>query len=186
MADKKIILTGGGTAGHVTPNLALVPYLKNAGFEILYIGSKDGIESKLIPDAGLDYHSISTGKLRRYHSFQNFTDPFRVIHGIFQAKKIIKSFKPNIVFSKGGFVGLPVTVAAKLCRIPVICHESDMSPGLANKLALPFSKKICCNFPETVKSLPRKKAVLTGSPIRSELLSGDRNRGLSLCHFIYL
>ncbi|MCR4990699.1 MAG: undecaprenyldiphospho-muramoylpentapeptide beta-N-acetylglucosaminyltransferase, partial [Lachnospiraceae bacterium] len=157
--------------------------LKNAGFKIAYIGSKDGIEGKLIADAGLPYYPISTGKLRRYFSFKNFTDPFRVLAGISQAKKIIKKERPNIVFSKGGFVGLPVVVAAKLCRVPVISHESDMSPGLANKLALPYSKRICCNFPETVKALPRKKAVLTGSPIRSELLSGSREKGLEICHF---
>ncbi|MCR4788815.1 MAG: undecaprenyldiphospho-muramoylpentapeptide beta-N-acetylglucosaminyltransferase [Lachnospiraceae bacterium] len=183
MAEKKIILTGGGTAGHVTPNLALVPYLKSAGFEISYIGSKDGIESKLIPDAGIPYYPISTGKLRRYFSLKNFSDPFRVLAGIRQAKKIIKKERPNIIFSKGGFVGLPVAIAGKLCRVPVISHESDMSPGLANKMALPFSKKICCNFPETVKALPRRKSVLTGSPIRSELLSGNREKGLEICNF---
>ena len=183
MAEKKIILTGGGTAGHVTPNLALVPYLKNAGFEISYIGSKDGLESKLIPDAGIPYYTISTGKLRRYHSIRNFTDPFRVMAGISKAKKIIKEIRPNIIFSKGGYVGLPVVVAAKLCKVPVVSHESDMTPGLANKLSLPFCKEICCNFPETVKRLPRKKAVLTGSPIRGELLTGRKEKGLELCHF---
>ena len=183
MAEKKIILTGGGTAGHVTPNLALVPYLKNAGFEIFYIGSKDGLESKLIPDAGIPYYTISTGKLRRYHSLKNFSDPFRVLAGISKAKKIIKEIRPNIVFSKGGYVGLPVVIAAKMCKVPVVSHESDMTPGLANKLSLPFCKEICCNFPETVKSLPRKKAVLTGSPIRGELLTGSREEGLKLCHF---
>ncbi len=180
---KKIILTGGGTAGHITPNLALLPYLKEAGFDAAYIGSMDSIESKLIPDAGIPFTGIATGKLRRYFSVKNFTDPFRVLWGISQAKKRMKEYKPDIVFSKGGYVGLPVAVAAKLLRIPVILHESDMTPGLANKLCLPFAKKICCNFPETVRSLPKKKAVLTGSPIRDEIRYGDRKRGLSFCHF---
>ncbi|MCR5503586.1 MAG: undecaprenyldiphospho-muramoylpentapeptide beta-N-acetylglucosaminyltransferase [Lachnospiraceae bacterium] len=180
---KKIILTGGGTAGHITPNLALLPYLKEAGFDVAYIGSRDSIESRLIPEAGIPFHEISTGKLRRYLSLKNLTDPFRVVNGISQAKKIIREFKPDIVFSKGGYVGLPVAVAAKKCHVPVILHESDMTPGLANKLCLPYAEKICCNFPETVKVLPEDKAVLTGSPIRDEILKGDPERGFELCHF---
>lgn len=183
MSSSKIILTGGGTAGHVTPNLALVPYLKNSDYEILYIGSHDSIESNLATEAGLEFKSISTGKLRRYFDFKNFSDPFRVIKGISEAKHIINEYKPNVVFSKGGYVGLPVVIAAWLKRIPVICHESDMTPGLANKLGLPFAKKVCCNFPETVKELPAKKAVLTGSPIRDELKKGNKDNGLALCNF---
>ncbi len=183
MADKRIVLTGGGTAGHVTPNLALVPYLNEAGFEISYIGSGNTIESQLIPAAGLPFTAISTGKLRRYHSLQNLLDPFRVLKGISQAKKYMKDFRPNIVFSKGGYVALPVVIAASMLRIPVISHESDMTPGLANKLCLPFSKKICCNFPETVRALPKKKALLTGSPIREELLKGSKEKGLAMCGF---
>lgn len=183
MAEKRIILTGGGTAGHVTPNLALLPYLKEAGFTVSYIGSYDGIESKLIPEAGIHYEGISTGKLRRYFDIKNISDPFRVFKGIGEAKKYIKEFKPNVIFSKGGFVGLPVVVAAFLCHVPVISHESDMTPGLANKLSLPFCKKICCNFPETVKALPKRKAVLTGSPIRDSLLTGNKEAGLKMCGF---
>lgn len=183
MAEKRIILTGGGTAGHVTPNLALLPYLKDAGFTISYIGSYDGIESRLIPEAGINYVGISTGKLRRYFDIKNFSDPFKVIKGIKEAKAYIKEFKPNVIFSKGGFVGLPVVIAAFLCRVPVVSHESDMTPGLANKLSLPFCKKICCNFPETVKNLPGRKAVLTGSPIRDELLMGNKEAGLKFCGF---
>ena len=123
----------------------------------------DSIESRLIPGAGIPFTGIATGKLRRYFSLKNFTDPFRVLRGISQAKKRLKEYQPDIVFSKGGYVGLPVAVAAKLLKIPVILHESDMTPGLANRLCLPFAKMICCNFPETVRSLPKKKAVLTGS-----------------------
>ena len=176
---KKIILTGGGTAGHVTPNLALIPDLRERGYEILYIGSYKGIERELIKDAGVEYRAISSGKLRRYFDLKNFTDPFRVLRGYLQSRRIIRKFKPDIIFSKGGFVAVPVTLAAKHYRVPVISHESDMTPGLANKLSMPSAIRICCNFPETMKYLPKDKAVLTGSPIRRELLSGSREAGLS-------
>lgn len=180
---KKIILTGGGTAGHVTPNIALLPELKKRGFEILYIGSKNGMEKDLVEKAGIEYRGISTGKLRRYFDIKNFTDPFRVIKGYGEAKKIIKEFAPDIVFSKGGFAAVPVALAAKQLKIPVLAHESDMTPGLANKISAPAAVKICCNFPETLKYLPEGKGVLTGSPIREELTKGDRKRGLEILGF---
>ncbi|MBT9776145.1 undecaprenyldiphospho-muramoylpentapeptide beta-N-acetylglucosaminyltransferase [Clostridium sp. MCC353] len=179
---KKIILTGGGTAGHVTPNLALVPSLKELGYEIHYIGSYQGIERKLIEEAGIPYDGISSGKLRRYFDFKNFSDPFRVVKGYGEALRLLKKYKPDIVFSKGGFVAVPVVLAAKHYKIPVIIHESDMTPGLANKLCIPSAKKVCCNFPETLNYLPEEKAVLTGSPIRKELLQGDRLSGLQYAH----
>ncbi len=175
---KKIILTGGGTAGHVTPNLALIPSLQERGYEIQYIGSYQGIEKKLIEDAGIPYHGISSGKLRRYFDLKNFSDPFRVLKGYGEALKVMKTYRPDVVFSKGGFVAVPVVLAAKHYRIPVIIHESDMTPGLANKICIPSAEKVCCNFPETLKYLPKEKAVLTGSPIRRELLEGDRLSGL--------
>lgn len=178
---KRIILTGGGTAGHVTPNIALLPGLKERGYDIHYIGSYNGIEKELIEQLGIPYHGISSGKLRRYFSLQNFTDPFRVLKGFGEARKIIKSLKPDVIFSKGGFVSVPVVVAGKQCHVPTIIHESDMTPGLANKLAMPSASKVCCNFPETLQHLPEGKAVLTGSPIRQELLSGDRKAALELC-----
>jgi len=180
---KKIVLTGGGTAGHVTPNIALIPSLKDLGFEILYIGSKDGMEKKLIARENLPYEGISSGKLRRYFSLKNFSDPFRVIHGCGEAKKILRDFHPDIVFSKGGFVSVPVVLAAHSLKIPVIIHESDMTPGLANKICYRSADKICCSFPETMKMLPAGKGVLTGSPIRKELLSGSREKGAELTGF---
>lgn len=180
---KKIVLTGGGTAGHVTPNIALLPALKEAGYEIVYIGSYDGIEKKLIEELGITYYGIATGKLRRYRDIKNLTDPFKVIKGYGEALKLMKELKPNIVFSKGGFVSVPVVLAAKAKKIPVISHESDMTPGLSNKLAKPAATKICCNFPETVNHLPKDKAVLTGTPIRQELLCGNRLAGLEFCGF---
>lgn len=176
---KKIILTGGGTAGHVTPNLALLPHLKSADYDIHYIGSYEGIEKKLITDEGIHYDGIATGKFRRYLSAKNLTDPFRVLKGYSQAKKLIKEYKPDVLFSKGGFVAVPVVKAAKKYKIPVIIHESDMTPGLANKLCFSAAKKVCCNFPETIEHLPKGKAVLSGSPIRDALLTGDKARGLS-------
>lgn len=175
---KKIILTGGGTAGHVTPNLALLPGLQARGYEIRYIGSYNGIERKLIENAGIPYDGISSGKLRRYFDLKNFTDPFRVIKGYAEAVSLMRKYRPDVVFSKGGFVSVPVVLAAKLFKIPTIIHESDMTPGLANKICIPSAAKICCNFPETLQYLPKDKAVLSGSPIRKELLEGDRLIGL--------
>lgn len=180
---KKIVLTGGGTAGHVTPNLALLPSLKAAGYEITYMGSYDGIEKKLISDFDIPYVGISTGKFRRYFDPKNFTDPFRVIKGFSEAKKFLKQYKPDVVFSKGGFVSVPVVRAAAVLGIPCVIHESDMTPGLANKLCIPVAKKVCCNFPETLKLLPADKAVLTGSPIRTELSQGNKLAGLDMCGF---
>ncbi len=179
----KILLTGGGTAGHVTPNIALLPSLRELDYDIKYIGSYDGIERKLIEDEGIDYVGISSGKLRRYMSVKNFTDPFRVIKGYSEAKKFVKSYKPDILFSKGGFVSVPVVLAAKKYKVPIIIHESDMTPGLANKISIPYATKVCHNFPETKELLPDGKAVLTGSPIRKELLKGNKITGLDLCGF---
>ena len=180
---KKIVMTGGGTAGHVTPNIALMPALRKEGFEISYIGSYDGIEKRLIEEQGVPYYGISSGKLRRYFNPKNFSDPFRVIKGYGQSIKLLKKIKPDVVFSKGGFVSVPVVLAAKFCRIPAIIHESDITPGLANKLAIPGAVKVCCNFPETLNYLPKEKAVLTGSPIRQELLKGSADAGRTYCKF---
>ncbi len=180
---KKIVLTGGGTAGHVTPNIALLPHLQKEGYGIAYMGSYDGIEKRLIADFGIPYYGIATGKFRRYLDVKNLTDPFRVMVGFSQARKTLKEFKPDVVFSKGGFVSVPVVRAAASLGIPCIIHESDMTPGLANKLCIPVAAKVCCNFPETLELLPEKKAVLTGTPIREELSAGSRLAGLNLCDF---
>ncbi len=180
---KRIVLTGGGTAGHVTPNIALLPRLRELDYDIHYIGSYDGIEKKLIEDFEIPYYGISTGKLRRYFDVKNFSDPFRVMKGYAEAKKILKQIQPDVVFSKGGFVSVPVVRAAAALKIPCIIHESDMTPGLANKLCIPVATKICCNFPETLHDLPEDKAVLTGSPIREELKKGNKIAGLELCGF---
>ena len=180
---KKIIMTGGGTAGHVTPNIALFPALKEEGYEISYIGSYNGIEKELIKNQGIEYFGISSGKLRRYFDVKNFTDPFRVMKGYSEAKKILKHTKPDVVFSKGGVVTVPVVYAAKKLHIPVIIHESDLTPGLANKLAIPNATYVCHNFPETANHLPEEKSRLTGCPIRKELFEGDRDKGLKFLGF---
>ena len=172
---KRIILTGGGTAGHVTPNIALIPELQKLGYDIHYIGSYNGMERKLIEDLNIPYHGISSGKLRRYFDLKNFTDPFRVIKGIGEAKKLMKELKPDVVFSKGGFVTVPVVFAAKSCNIPVIIHESDMTPGLANKLELPKASRVCCNFSSFINFL--------ASPMiyRQQACHPDRWRQLRKC-----
>lgn len=180
---KKIILTGGGTAGHVTPNIALMPRLRELGYEIHYIGSYQGIEKQLIEQQNVPYYGISSGKLRRYFDIKNFSDPFKVLKGYAQARRLIKRIAPDVIFSKGGFVSVPVILAAKHCKIPAIIHESDITPGLANKLAIPAARKVCCNFPETLKYLPQEKAVLTGSPIRAELMHRNPRQALKLCGF---
>lgn len=184
MNKKRILFTGGGTAGHVIVNLALIPIFQKKGWEIDYIGSKDGIEVELISQLDhVTYYPISTGKLRRYMSKENFTDPFRVIKGMFQAWRIIGKRKPSVIFSKGGFVSVPVVFAAKLRRVPTVIHESDYTPGLANKLAIPLVDKVLTTFPETVHSLSEKKAEYVGAVVREELLQGEKNKGFSLTGF---
>jgi UDP-N-acetylglucosamine--N-acetylmuramyl-(pentapeptide) pyrophosphoryl-undecaprenol N-acetylglucosamine transferase len=180
---KTIVFTGGGTAGHVMPNLALVPTLRARGWKMHYLGSATGPERALAEAAGLPFHEISTGKLRRYFSWRNLTDPARVIKGAFDALRHLGRLKPDVVFSKGGFVSVPVVYAAALRRIPVILHESDLTPGLANRLSLAFCSRICASFPETLNHLPAGKAVLTGTPIRAELFEGDRGAGLRFLGF---
>lgn len=183
MSNYKIIMTGGGTAGHVTPNLALIPSLCKEGFEVKYIGSKDGIEKEIIKSNNIPYYEISSGKLRRYFDMKNFSDPFKVIKGIFQAKRILDKEKPSVVFSKGGFVAVPVVIAATMKGIPVVAHESDMTPGLANKLSAPFCDKLCVTFRESLNYIKADKGVLTGSPIREEILKGSKSKALEICGF---
>lgn len=179
---KTIVLTGGGTAGHVTPNIALVPSLKENGWDIKYIGSHRGIEKDLITKENIPYYGISSGKLRRYLSVENLKDPFKVLKGYFEAYKILKELKPRVVFSKGGFVTVPVVLAARTLNIPVIIHESDITPGLANKIAMKSAKTICVNFEETLRYVG-ERGILTGSPIRKELFEGCRTKANELCGF---
>lgn len=175
---RRIVFTGGGTAGHVTPNIALIGPLLEEGWEVHYIGSETGMEKALI--AGIDgvtYHGIASGKLRRYFSWQNFIDPFRVLKGCFQARRLIRRLKPDVIFSKGGFVSVPVVLAAG--RVPVVAHESDYSPGLSNRIASRFTDKVCVSFEDTLPHVPHGRGVFTGTPIRPALYAGSRERALA-------
>jgi UDP-N-acetylglucosamine--N-acetylmuramyl-(pentapeptide) pyrophosphoryl-undecaprenol N-acetylglucosamine transferase len=173
---KVLVMTGGGTAGHVTPNLSMIPQLRVQGWEIHYIGSKTGMERELVGDLAV-YHGISTGKLRRYLDVRNLTDPFKTIGGMFEARALLKDLKASVVFAKGGFVSVPVVLAARSLRIPVVMHESDYTPGLANRIMKPAAQLVCTTFPETAAMLGIK-GLHTGTPIRRELLAGDKQAAL--------
>lgn len=177
------MFTGGGSAGHVTPNLAIISKLQGAGWNVHYIGSKEGIEREIIEHAHIPFHHIASGKLRRYFDLKNIKDPFKVIKGIGEAYLLLRKLKPSIVFSKGGFVSVPVILASWLNRIPVISHESDISPGLANKISLPFVSRLCVNFPESLKYIKGGKGICTGLPIRDQITQGSAFRGYTLCDF---
>jgi UDP-N-acetylglucosamine--N-acetylmuramyl-(pentapeptide) pyrophosphoryl-undecaprenol N-acetylglucosamine transferase len=183
--EKSILFTGGGTAGHVTVNLALMPRFLQEGWRVSYIGSHDGIERQLVDEVEpkVPYMAISTGKLRRYFDWKNFKDPFKVLKGVWQAYFAIRKVKPDVIFSKGGFVTVPVVLGAWLNRVPVMIHESDITPGLANKIAIPFASKICTTFPETKKHLQSPKAEYVGAIVREELKQGDAARGYERCGF---
>ena len=183
ISNKKIALTGGGTAGHVTPNIALAEELKNNNYDIIYIGTNDGMEKGIVIRNNIPFYSISSGKLRRYFSIDNFKTPFSVIKGFFDAKKILKEQKVNIVFSKGGYVSVPVVIAAHFLKIPVISHEADFTPGLANKISIPFSDIICTNFRETADMVKNHKGKYTGCPIRSKILCGDKEKAKTYFNF---
>lgn len=180
----RVVLTGGGTAGHVTPNLALIEAMEILGWRIDYIGSETGIERQMIEREGLPYHPISTGKLRRYLTLKNLLVPFQVLLGIGQAFQCLRRLRPDLVFSKGGFVAFPVAMSAWLLRIPVVAHESDLTPGLANRLSFPFLSKLCVAFEGTKAAFRNpKKIVVTGTPIRASLFRGEKERGLAYCGF---
>ena len=176
---KRIVLTGGGTAGHVTPHLAILPHLLREGYDVHYIGTKEGIERGMMTMEGVTYHAVQSGKLRRYFDWKNFTDPFRVVAGAVQSARLMGKLKPDVCFSKGGFVSVPVVIGAWLHGVPVVCHESDLTPGLANKICSKFARRIATTFPECAKALG-SKAVFTGTPMRPPLFSGVREKGLAL------
>jgi UDP-N-acetylglucosamine--N-acetylmuramyl-(pentapeptide) pyrophosphoryl-undecaprenol N-acetylglucosamine transferase len=184
MNKKKIVLTGGGTAGHILPNLALAPYLEKEGYEVLYFGSHSPMDQNLVESmSGLAFVRIASGKLRRYFDFQNIIDLFYILQGCVQSWLKLRRIKPVLVFAKGGFVSVPVVWASWCLKIPVLLHESDISPGLANRLMIPFAKCICLSFPQTLSQLPTSKTRLTGLPVRSFLLQGEAIKGRQICNF---
>lgn len=182
---KKIVFTGGGSAGHVSVNTAIIPEFIKNNWEVTYIGSEKGIEKTIIEKEfpNISYKTISVGKLRRYLSIENIKDPFRVIKGIFDARKILKQTRPDFIFSKGGFVSVPVVLAGKMLNIPILIHESDYTPGLANKIAIPFASKIFTTFEETNAHLPKEKALYIGAVLREGIFAGNKSRGKSFCGF---
>lgn len=181
---KKVLFTGGGTAGHVSVNVALIPEFKNQDYKMIYVGSKDGIEKDMIEKIpNIEYYAVSSGKLRRYFDWKNFTDPFRVLKGIFDSLKIIKKEKPDFIFSKGGFVSVPVCIAGRLLKVPTILHESDMSPGLANKINIKFANHIFTTFEETLHYLPKEKSSLIGAIVREDIYNGNKDKAYELCGF---
>jgi UDP-N-acetylglucosamine--N-acetylmuramyl-(pentapeptide) pyrophosphoryl-undecaprenol N-acetylglucosamine transferase len=183
MDNKRILLTGGGTAGHVTPNMALLPRLRALGYKVSYIGTEAGIERRLLAGEQVEYHAIPAGKLRRYSDIKNLTDIVRIKLGFLKSLFIIARIRPDVCFSKGGFVSCPVVWASWVLRVPVVIHESDISPGLANRLSLPFASAVCYSFPETAAHLPRRTSVQTGIPVRETLVRGDGEKGRAFCGF---
>jgi UDP-N-acetylglucosamine--N-acetylmuramyl-(pentapeptide) pyrophosphoryl-undecaprenol N-acetylglucosamine transferase len=163
-------------------HVALIPRMKQLGWELGYVGSK-GIEREIIGRTGVPFKTIASGKLRRYFSLENFLDIFRVCFGIIQCIGIFLLKRPDLVFSKGGFVSVPVVVAAKVLRVPVVIHESDLTPGLANRIASHFAKLILYTFPETGSHLSGNQSSYVGAVVRDDLFSGSREIGQKLCGF---
>lgn len=179
--NKKILFTGGGTAGHVMINIVLIPKFMEKGWGVEYIGSQNGIEKLLVQN--VKYNIVSTGKLRRYWDLENFKDPFKIIKGCIQSYKLMKRIKPDVIFSAGGFVSVPVVIGAWMNKVPVIIREPDSTLGLANKIALPFTTKLCTTFPQTGENVSNEKKVYVGPVVREEIERGNVLRGRSYCKF---
>ena len=175
-----LLVVGGGSAGHVIPALPVIAVMQQAGAEVSYVGTHSGLEENLVSSAGVTFHAISAGKLRRYWSWQNLTDLFRIALGVVQAVWLILRLRPDVVFSKGGFVSFPIAFGSWLCRVPVVAHESDLTPGLANRLVLPFVATLCVSFPQTKINNNRVRVVHTGTPLRDSIVQGDATRGRQL------
>lgn len=169
-------MVGGGSAGHVLPAVPVIEHHLDRGDRVSFIGTRSGMEADLLKDLAVDFYPISAGKLRRYFSWQNFTDVFRIVAGLWQALGILRRLRPDVVFSKGGFVSFPVVVAARLLGLPVVAHESDLTPGLANRLIAPFAQRLCLSFPGQATASDTGK-VVTGTPIRREILEGQAAQG---------
>ena len=173
---KKIVLTGGGTAGHVMPNVALLKYLEKEFDEIHYIGSFNGIEKNIIKNyPQIIYHEIPTVKLIRSLTPKNLLIPLKLLKSLKKTKQILKAINPSVIFSKGGFVSVPVVLVGAKLKIPIIAHESDSSMGLANKIILKKCEKMCFSFENLAKKY-KEKGVFSGSPIRDEIFKGNKQQ----------
>lgn len=183
---KTIVFTGGGSGGHVFPAFAIIEALKeiNEDCDFHWIGSKKGIEKELVLRHGnIKYHSIPSGKLRRYFSFRNFTDLFAIFFGLLKSRRILKKIRPTMLFSKGGFVTVPPVYAAKSLKIKIFTHDSDLDPGLATKLNGRVADKILVPYDESLKFFSSKlkaKCVVSGNPVRKDIYNGDRKKGLEI------
>ncbi|MCD6047402.1 MAG: undecaprenyldiphospho-muramoylpentapeptide beta-N-acetylglucosaminyltransferase [Gammaproteobacteria bacterium] len=184
MKPRHIFFTGGGSAGHVTPNIALIKQAQKMGDQVSYVGSEQGIERQLIEPLNIPYYAVDSGKLARQLTLKNLLSPFKILHGIWQSYFLCRKLKPDVVFSKGGFVAVPIVIGAWLNHIPVIVHESDMTPGLANKLCYPFAEKVGVSFLNSQQFFKNKdKVVWTGTPIRQEMLEGNAAHGKTFLNF---
>ena len=181
---KTVLVVGGGSAGHVLPTIPIITKLKDSGYKVCFIGSRSGMEERLLVGVCIDFFSIPTGKLRRYFSFQNVLDFFGFCFGVLYSLFIISRIKPSVIFSKGGFVSLPVVLAGWLLRVPILAHESDRTPGLANRISMPFLSTYCTSFPSKEDLNTKFRHVHTGSPVRAEMLLGDRARGKEMLNYV--
>jgi UDP-N-acetylglucosamine--N-acetylmuramyl-(pentapeptide) pyrophosphoryl-undecaprenol N-acetylglucosamine transferase len=169
----RVVIAGGGTGGHTSPGLAVAARLRAVGVDVHWIGSRQGIEARRVPEAGLPFHAIPVGKLRRYWDWQNVPDlAVRAPAGLAQAWRLLRRLKPDLLLATGGFVALPPALAARTLRIPVVVHEQTSVPGLANRVAGRFARRIALTFPLTDGAFPPERTVLTGNPLRPELLGG--------------
>ena len=179
-APRHVLFTGGGSAGHVVPSLPLIAHFAAAGSKISYVGSEEGPERGLVAPLGVPFFAIRSGKLRRYWSWRNVADVWWICVGVLQAIVLIGRLRPSIVFSKGGYAAFPVVVGAWVWRVPIVAHESDLTPGLANRLSLPFVAAVCTTFALTEFPVRNRPVIHTGTPLRAELLHGDAARGRAL------
>lgn len=181
----KIILSGGGTGGPVSPLIAIYQEIKKRQpqADFLWVGTKSGPEAKMVSSYGINFQSISSGKLRRYFSWQNFFDPILIFIGFIQSFFIILKYKPNLIMSAGGFVAVPVALAAWILKKPVIIHQQDIRTGLANKIMTPLAKVITVSFAKSLKDFPQQKTSVVGNPVRQEILQGNKKAGLNFLGF---
>lgn len=167
----RILISGGGTGGHIYPALAVARELRDSyGAELLYIGDRNGLETEIVPRAGIPFDAISAGKLRRYLSARTFSDLGRVPLGMMQALGHVRRFKPHAAFTSGGYVSVPAGIAARVNGVPLLMHQQDVPPNLANRLLTPAATRISVSFPDSLRYFPARRTSLAGNPVRDEIL----------------